>query len=68
MDAGTLQNAALVEQASAAAQALMEQARNLSRLISRYQVGGAAPPSGAIQRDSERAVGLRKEVRTHAIL
>ncbi len=50
------------------AMALMEQARNLSTLISLYQVGGAAPPSGAIQRDSERAVGLRKEVRTHAIL
>jgi methyl-accepting chemotaxis protein len=42
MDDVTQQNAALVEEASAAAQALTEQASNLSQLISRYRVGGAA--------------------------
>jgi methyl-accepting chemotaxis protein len=39
MDEVTQQNAALVEEASAAAQALTEQASNLTQLISRYQVG-----------------------------
>jgi len=58
MDAATQQNAALVEQASAAAQALMEQAANLSKLISRYQVGGgstggAQPRAVATERRAE---------------
>jgi methyl-accepting chemotaxis protein len=39
MDSTTQQNSALVEQASAAAQALNEQANNLSELIAPYQVG-----------------------------
>jgi methyl-accepting chemotaxis protein len=42
MDDVTQQNAALVEEASAAAQALTEQASNLTQLISHYRVGGAA--------------------------
>ncbi len=41
MDDVTQQNAALVEQATAAAQALSEQALNLSRLIAGYRVGDA---------------------------
>jgi len=56
MDTGTQQNAARVEQASAAAQALMEQARNLSRLISRYQVGGAAPRRPALSSGTQSAL------------
>jgi len=47
MDAVTQQNAALVEEASAAAQALTEQAAHLSKLISRYHVGDAATGGGA---------------------
>jgi methyl-accepting chemotaxis protein len=39
MDDVTQQNAALVEEASAAAQALTEQASSLTQLISRYRVG-----------------------------
>ncbi len=39
MDDVTQQNAALVEEASAAAQALTEQASSLTQLISRYHVG-----------------------------
>jgi methyl-accepting chemotaxis protein len=39
MDGVTQQNSALVEQASAAAQALNEQATNLAGVIARYQVG-----------------------------
>ncbi len=42
MDDVTQQNAALVEEASAAAQALTEQASNLSQLIARYRVGEGA--------------------------
>jgi methyl-accepting chemotaxis protein len=46
MDDVTQQNAALVEQASAAAQALSEQATSLSHLIARYRVDDVeeAPP------------------------
>jgi methyl-accepting chemotaxis protein len=39
MDDVTQQNAALVEEASAAAQALTDQASNLTQLIARYRVG-----------------------------
>ncbi len=39
MDDVTQQNAALVEEASAAAQALAEQAANLTQLIGRYRIG-----------------------------
>jgi methyl-accepting chemotaxis protein len=41
MDDVTQQNAALVEEASAAAQALTEQASNLTQLIARYHVGNS---------------------------
>jgi methyl-accepting chemotaxis protein len=46
MDSMTQQNAALVEEASAAAQALTEQAVNLTQMIGHYQVGsdGGAEP------------------------
>jgi methyl-accepting chemotaxis protein len=57
MDDVTQQNDALVEEASAAAQALTEQASNLTQLISRYRVGegssteapraAARPPAAA---------------------
>src|SRR5579863_2194302 len=57
MDEVTQQNAALVEQASAAAQALTGQAANLTKMIARYQVGegnadeapraAARPPAAA---------------------
>jgi len=42
MDTTTQQNAALVEQASAASQAIVEQTHTLSRLVSRYRVPGSA--------------------------
>jgi len=57
MDEVTQQNAALVEEASAAAQALTAQAANLTQMIARYQVGqgnadeapraAARPPAAA---------------------
>jgi uncharacterized phage infection (PIP) family protein YhgE len=63
MDDVTQQNAALVEEASAAAQALTEQASNLTQLISRYRVGegaadavhAAAPASAAAPAVERRA-------------
>jgi len=50
MDAVTQQNAALVEQASAASQTLTEQAANLMALIARYKFDGAV---GASRADSK---------------
>jgi methyl-accepting chemotaxis protein len=44
MDATTQQNAALVEQASAASHAIVEQAQALNSMISRYQVGEVPAP------------------------
>ncbi len=42
MDDGIQRNAAMVEEASAAAQALTAQARHLTELISRYRFGGSS--------------------------
>jgi methyl-accepting chemotaxis protein len=47
MDASTQQNAALVEEATAAAQALNEQAMSLVKLIGRYRLGPPAAGSHA---------------------
>jgi methyl-accepting chemotaxis protein len=43
MDEVTQQNAALVEQTTAASQAMADQARGLNELMTRYQVGESAP-------------------------
>jgi methyl-accepting chemotaxis protein len=61
MDDVTQQNAALVEEASAAAQALTEQASSLTQLISRYRVGeGSAEESPrAVARPAAPAVERR---------
>ena len=53
MDDVTQQNAALVEEASAAAQALTEQASSLTQLIARYKVGEG--PAGEAPRDAAPA-------------
>ena len=45
MDGVTQQNAALVEQAAAAAEALQQQAVNLERLVSVFRVDGAGVPA-----------------------
>ncbi len=57
MDGATQQNAALVEEASAAAQALTDEARSLGDLMARYRVGGessAAAPAAAPARKAAR--------------
>jgi len=69
MDEVTQQNAALVEEASAAAQALAEQAANLTQMIARYQIGedntdevprpAARPTPAAVARLVERRASTR---------
>ena len=69
MDDTTQQNAALVEQAAAASQAIVEQAQTLSEMIARYQVGdegnAAFVPvkfesrSAAVTPDKERRAASR---------
>jgi len=50
MDEMTQQNAALVEQATAASQSMADQARDLTKMMERYQVGeSSAPGSSASQ-------------------
>jgi methyl-accepting chemotaxis protein len=59
MDTTTQQNAALVEEAAAASQAIVEQAQALSGIVARYNVGGsvagpATVASGADRRAKDR--------------
>ena len=44
MDEGTQQNAALVEQAAAASQSIVDQAQSLNELVAQYQVGEGGRP------------------------
>jgi methyl-accepting chemotaxis protein len=62
MDEMTQQNAALVEQATAASQSMAEQARDLTKTMERFQVGdsgssgrAAAPPAAAAARPERRS-------------
>jgi len=57
MDAVTQQNAALVEQAAAAAEALREQASNQASVVSVFKLTGAAPPA-PVQRIPQPAAAL----------
>jgi methyl-accepting chemotaxis protein len=70
MDDVTQQNAALVEEASAAAQALTEQAASLTQLIARYRVGEGtsekAPRAAATPPTSAAAVSRRRTRRPRA--
>jgi methyl-accepting chemotaxis protein len=50
LDDMTQQNAALVEQATAASKAMAEQSQGLNDLMSRFDVGVAAPAAAAAQR------------------
>jgi len=55
MDSNTQQNAALVEQAAAASQAIAEQTQALSETVARYRIGEAPSPSvSAAPRKPER--------------
>jgi methyl-accepting chemotaxis protein len=61
MDEVTQQNAALVEQAAAAAKSLEDQANGLMDLVSIFNVGGSAAglPSPALRTISQRQLGRR---------
>jgi len=63
MDQTTQQNAALVEEASAASQAIVEQAQSLNGMIARYDVGGesavARPVAKAAPAGADRRTGAR---------
>jgi methyl-accepting chemotaxis protein len=62
MDTTTQQNAALVEEAAAASQAIVEQAQALNSLVSRYNVGdnvGATAPR-AVQRAAVRPLPAKR--------
>jgi methyl-accepting chemotaxis protein len=63
MDQTTQQNAALVEEASAASQAIVEQAQSLNGMIARYNVGGepsvARPAAKVSAPAAERRSGTR---------
>ena len=54
MDESTQQNAALVEEAAAASQAIVQQALALNTIVARYQVGGDAGSSAEAPRAAER--------------
>jgi methyl-accepting chemotaxis protein len=54
MDEVTQQNAALVEEASAASEAMNEQARSLSELMTFFDIGAHAEPAGARERAASR--------------
>jgi methyl-accepting chemotaxis protein len=58
MDGVTQQNAALVEEAAAAAQAMQEQAAELARLVSVFKVGGLESAAAAVA-PARRALAVR---------
>ena len=64
MDETTQQNAALVEEAAAASQAIVQQALALNTIVARYQVGGAAGSSAEAPRAAERRAKDRPWAKT----
>jgi uncharacterized protein with beta-barrel porin domain len=60
MDTMTQQNSALVEQASAAAQALSQHATNLAQLISQYNVGGAPASPAPVRQANLKPVASKR--------
>ncbi len=55
MDEGTQQNAAMVEEASSASEAIVRQAHLLSEMISRYRLSAAASPGAPAVSSAIRA-------------
>jgi methyl-accepting chemotaxis protein len=67
MDQVTQQNAAMVEQSTAASHSLAQEAEELGRLIARFKVGGDSPtaapaPAPKRQNPAQRAVAVLKSV------
>jgi len=61
LDEMTQQNAALVEQASAASQSMADQAKGLSQMMERYQVSAQAAAAAAAQAATRRGTGAAKK-------
>ena len=61
LDEMTQQNAALVEQASAASQSMADQAKGLSQMMERYQVSAQAAAAAAAQAATRRGTGAAKQ-------
>jgi len=57
MDTMTQQNAALVEEDTAAAQALSAQAAGLTKLIAHFRRSGSTPPNPSNEPRAESAAG-----------
>ena len=55
MDEVTQQNAALVEEAAAAAESMQEQAQNLSRAVSQFRLVRAVSPAATRSMEVDRA-------------
>jgi methyl-accepting chemotaxis protein len=63
MDELTQQNAALVEEATAASKALAEQSRELNQLMGRYDIGAAAKPSAVARAAAPEAPRTQRPAR-----
>jgi methyl-accepting chemotaxis protein len=55
MDEMTQQNAALVEEATAASQSMADQARDLTKMMERYEVGDSSAAAGTVARTAAPA-------------
>jgi methyl-accepting chemotaxis protein len=62
MDEGTQQNAALVEEAAAASQAIVEQVRGMNELIAGYKIAAAGTGTGAAQTDGSRRLSRAPDI------
>lgn len=61
LDEMTQQNAALVEQASAASQSMADQTRGLSEMLERYQVSAQAAAAAAAQASTRRSASAQNK-------
>ncbi|HXZ59953.1 MAG TPA: methyl-accepting chemotaxis protein [Steroidobacteraceae bacterium] len=68
LDEMTQQNAALVEQASAASQSMADQAKALNQMMERYQVSAQAAAAAAAQASTRRGAGVAKQAVAPAAL
>jgi len=60
MDEMTQQNAALVEEATAASQSMADQARDLTKMMERYEVGDSSAAAGTVTRAAAPAKAAPK--------
>jgi len=63
MDELTQQNAALVEEATAASKSLAEQSRELNQLMGRYDIGAAEKPGAVVRAAAPEAPRIQRQAR-----